>query len=119
MTSRSSTKPWMKQYPRRSDNATTSKQAWEILQISYKEIEKAKRVHLQKLRGEFEDLHMKENEQDYFSRVLSIVNQLKRYGKVMEDSRLVTNILHRSLDPKYDYITVAIEEGNDINSTSI
>ena len=37
-------------------SATNSKQAWEILQNSYKGVEKAKRVRLQKLRGEFEDL---------------------------------------------------------------
>ncbi|PON48208.1 hypothetical protein PanWU01x14_238580 [Parasponia andersonii] len=43
-------------------SATSAKEAWEKLQISYKGEEKVKKVRLQTLRGEFDLLHMTETE---------------------------------------------------------
>ncbi|GKV04744.1 hypothetical protein SLEP1_g16857 [Rubroshorea leprosula] len=83
---------------------TKAKEAWGILENNFKGIDKVKKVRLQTLRNEFESLHMRESESvfDYFTRVSSIVNQMKHYGEKIEDVRVVDKIL-RSLDSKLDF----------------
>ncbi|XP_073103835.1 uncharacterized protein [Elaeis guineensis] len=100
--------------------ATSAKQAWDTLSIIFKGEEKVKRIRLQQLRGEFEVATMKETENifNYFSRILVIVNQLKRNGEKIDDVRVVEKIL-RSLTPRFEHIVVAIEEANDVDTLSI
>jgi len=58
-------------------NASTIKQAWKVLQESNQGVDNVRKVCLQKLRGDFEKLHMLEskNISEYFARVLTIYNQ--------------------------------------------
>ncbi|GKD84603.1 hypothetical protein Tco_1355757 [Tanacetum coccineum] len=84
-------------------NATTSKEAWEILQNAFKGIKMVKRVRLQSLRGEFKKQKMEESEtiSDYFTHVLTISNEMKRNGENLSDTRVIEKIL-RSLPGKVD-----------------
>ena len=46
---------------------------------------------------------------DYHTRIMVIVNQMRRNGEILSDARITKKIL-RSLDPKFDFVIVAIEE---------
>jgi predicted ribosome quality control (RQC) complex YloA/Tae2 family protein len=50
-----------------------------------------------------------ENISEYFVRVLAIYNQIKRYEEKVEETRVVEKII-RSLQKKFHYVLVAIEE---------
>jgi hypothetical protein len=50
----------------------------------------------------------------YFTRVLAIYNQIKRYGEKMRETRVVEMIL-RSLQKKFYYMVVAIEKSQNMD----
>ena len=100
--------------------ATTSKEAWEILATIYKGVERVKRIRLQTLRGDLEAGQMKDEEQisDYYSRLLLIVNKIRRNGEKMEDIRVMEKLL-RSLTSKFEHVVAAIEESKNLEEISI
>ncbi|XP_073301409.1 uncharacterized protein [Primulina huaijiensis] len=95
--------------------ASTSKEAWETLQKEFQGYSKVIAVKLQTLRNEFEALLMKANEklQDFLSRVISVVSQMRSYGENITDAIIVPKVLRR-LTAKYDYIVTTIEEIKDL-----
>ncbi|XP_050919439.1 uncharacterized protein LOC127136982 [Lathyrus oleraceus] len=101
-------------------NATTVKEAWDKLQTCNKGVEQVKKIRLQTLKGDFERLFMEESESisDYFSRVLVVVNQLKRNGEDVDEVKVMEKIL-RTLNPSFDFIVTNIEENRDLKIMTI
>ncbi|XP_048626765.1 uncharacterized protein LOC111210365 [Brassica napus] len=84
--------------------ARTSKEAWEKLQTSYKGAEQVKKE------GELIS--------DYFSRVLTVTNNVKRNGEKLDDVRIMEKVL-RSLDSKFEHIVTVIEETKDLDTMTM
>ena len=101
-------------------DATTSKEAWEILQNSLQGVEKVKKIKLKMLKDDFEVLKMKESESisDFCSRLMVVLIQLKRYGEEVDDVRAVEKILC-SLTPKFNYVVCSIEESKNLDSMTV
>lgn len=69
-------------------------------------------VRKQSLRQNFETI------QDYCSRVVSIVNQIRGLGYKLGAEEVVAKVL-RSLHPKFDFVAVVIEETKDITTLTL
>ncbi|XP_074351350.1 uncharacterized protein LOC141690452 [Apium graveolens] len=80
--------------------ATTSKEAWDILEKAFKGVDRVKQVRLQTLRGELESMKMKESESisDYITRVQMVANQLNRNEESKDLATLTVDELTGSLE---------------------
>ncbi|GAU46479.1 hypothetical protein TSUD_177070 [Trifolium subterraneum] len=97
-------------------DATTSKDAWDILQKIYEGDAKVKKVKLQALKRQFELLEMKSDVTiaNYFTRVVTLTNQMKNCGSTLNEEEMVEKVL-RTLTPKFDHIVVTIEQTKDLS----
>ncbi|KAH7532512.1 hypothetical protein FEM48_Zijuj04G0028100 [Ziziphus jujuba var. spinosa] len=87
---------------------------------TYQGTARAKRVQLQALHAEFENLRMKSGElvSEYFSRTMAIANKMRIHGEKLEDVTIVEKIL-RSMTVKFNFVVCSIEESKDIDTLSI
>ncbi|KAK0603477.1 hypothetical protein LWI29_005394 [Acer saccharum] len=101
-------------------NKETAKAIWDSMKLKYQGSTKVKRAQLQALRREFEILGIKEGEKvdEYFARILTIVNKMKAQGERMEQSVIIEKIL-RSMTLKFNYVVCSIEESNDLSTMTI
>ncbi|XP_028071892.1 uncharacterized protein LOC114274210 [Camellia sinensis] len=100
--------------------ATKSKEAWEILKNEFQGSEKAIVAKRQTLWREFDNLMMEEGEsfEIFFSRVFTVINQLKGCGGIIPDKRAVEKVL-RSLPIKYDRVVAGIKESTNLSTLTL
>jgi hypothetical protein len=91
-----------------------------MLNKTYSGVEKTKRVCLQALRGDFEKLSKESNEtvSDYFTKVISVVHQMRRNGENIDDVHVMEKIL-RSLASKFDHVVVAIKQSKNLEDLTV
>ncbi|WJX37062.1 hypothetical protein P8452_24874 [Trifolium repens] len=98
-------------------DSETAKAAWDTLVRCYGGNESVKKVKLQSLRRQYENLNMKNNEKvpEYISRMMLITNEMKACGETLSEQVIIEKVL-RSLTPQFDYIVVAIEHSKDLST---
>ena len=101
-------------------DSETAKAAWDTLIRCYGGDASVKKVKLQSLRKQYENLNMKNNEKvpEYISRMILITNEMKACGETLSEQVIIEKVL-RSLTPQFDYIVVAIEHSKDLSSMRI
>ena len=97
-------------------NASTTKEAWKILEDEFKGSDKVRQIKFQILRRDFENLKMKNSEtvEEYSSKIPYVVNQMKIYGDSISDQWVVEKIL-LLMPAKFDPIISTIEQSKDIS----
>ena len=104
----------------RISHITIAKEVCEILETTYKEIEKVKDTKLQMLTTRFEELKMSEDESfdSFYSKLNEVVVSKFNLGEKMEDSKIVRKIL-RSLSESFRAKMIAIEESKDLDDIKV
>jgi len=93
----------------------TSKDVRDSIKRKYQGYTKVKRAQLQPLRSKFEALAMKEGESvnDYFSKMLTIANNMSSHRERKDETLIVKKIL-RSMTSRFNYVVCFIGEPNDV-----
>ncbi|WVY99308.1 hypothetical protein V8G54_025378 [Vigna mungo] len=101
-------------------NAVSAREAWNILVCRHSGGEKVKKVWLKTLRRQYKHMKMEDNDRvsEFFSRVLTVANQMKACGDKITDVMIMEKIL-RSMSAAFDHIVVTIEETRDMEKLKI
>ncbi|KAI5322684.1 hypothetical protein L3X38_031756 [Prunus dulcis] len=101
-------------------NADSSQMAWSLLYSEYHGGDQVRSVKLQNLRREFEYMRMRENEPltAYLTRLNELINQMKTFGEVLPNERLVQKVLI-SLSKIYDPICLVIENTKSLETIEL
>ena len=102
------------------DIKKSAKVNWEIIRSFHVGIDRLAQSRAQGLRREFENLSMKRTDKvseftDKFSR---IVFELRQLGERVDDKEAVKKLL-RSMPPRYDSLTLSLEQFGDLDTMSL
>lgn len=98
----------------------SAKSIWDSMKQKYQGTDRVQRAQLQALKRDFEVLQMKAGEPvyGYFSRTLTIANNMRQHKGKITDEDVIENIL-RSMTQNYDYVVCSIEESKYLSALSI
>ncbi|CAL2269967.1 unnamed protein product [Prunus armeniaca] len=98
----------------------TSKEAWDILQVTHEGTDTVKGAKLHMHTLQFETILMDENEtfSEFYAKLCVIVNACSNLGEKIPEDRVVKKIL-RSLPPRFSPKITAIEEIRDLNTLKV
>ncbi|CAL8155756.1 unnamed protein product [Prunus armeniaca] len=98
----------------------TSKEAWDILQVTHEGTDTVKGAKLQMHTLQFETLMVDENEtfSEFYAKLCVIVNACSGLGEKIPEDRVVKKIL-RSLPQRFQPKITAIEEIRDLNTLKV
>ena len=94
----------------------TAKEAWTILQTTYKGTKAVKDSKLQRLTTSFEEIKMKEDElfDEFYTKLKDIVNSAFNLAETILEPKIVRKVL-RSLPERFHAKIMAIKESKDID----
>ena len=94
----------------------TAKEAWTILQTTYKGTKAVKNSKLQRLTTRFEEIKMEEDESfdEFYAKLKDIVNSTFNLRETIFEPKIVRKVL-RSLPERFHAKITAIEESKDID----
>ena len=94
----------------------TAKEAWTILQTTYKGTKAVKDSKLQRLTTSFEEIKMKEDElfDEFYTKLKDIVNSAFNLAETILEPKIVRKVL-RSLLERFHAKIMAIKESKDID----
>jgi hypothetical protein len=83
-------------------------------------MDKVKTSKLQIIRRDFESLSMKDLDsiEYFYTHVIGLINQIKCHGEIIEDRKVVENVLS-IFPPKFDPLVVTFEENKDLSHFSL
>lgn len=91
------------------------KKSNKVLFIIYKE---SKQVFFKHFRCQVVKTSLRESIANYFRRVETVANQMKRNEEALDEVRVIKKIL-LTLTPKFEYVVTAIEESKELFPISI